>query len=549
MEPPSEETMSLAFEIFDRYGTLKREIYEHPVRKGSGVWKEEMNDGNIALINTVKVNAELRRKGIGTKLVLLFLQNAMASVPDVKFAFTVPGILNDSEDRDDRQKNKKKKKLTKKKELEIRRSKFSGMTHFFRTLHFRRVGVTDWLALARDEGHPSRQLLCHEDPDLINSQSYDSESDSEDEPVVCGHPFNVDVIWSKNGQLPQNFTSRNGQANNSYDEARIVAQKHPLHCAIKRLADEDALAFLQSHTQHRMRDRFDLEATNGHGDTTLHIAAKYAKTACLIWIVDSPSGLRLLNMTNNARYTPLEAMQSKLDTKRIGKPFGFQRTEYLADRFDGFDENSVACLLKLNKVEQPTAEQQERAKFGCTCEKCVDGFISPRMFTKLHIEAEQIYAILEFFSSPGTSEGEEWYQRFKGLLNDLPETLKPLFRKSKISRKVFTMIFQTIAVLLAHSMIPREVNVANILKKASTWAQIDIHYFQKGGTVAHIMNAIIDYTKYHDPNAGTPTKFQKVSDDRISSLPRCRNDDEFEFVRRQYNDDGSPKLENDDRYP
>ena len=40
METPHEGTMGLALELFDRYGRLKEEIYDHPLRKGSAVWGE-----------------------------------------------------------------------------------------------------------------------------------------------------------------------------------------------------------------------------------------------------------------------------------------------------------------------------------------------------------------------------------------------------------------------------------------------------------------------------------------------------------------------------
>jgi hypothetical protein len=51
--------------------------------------------------------------------------------------------------------------------------------------------------------------------------------------------------------------------------------------------------------------------------------------------------------------------------------------------------------------------------------------------------------------------------------------------------------------------------------------------------VAAIMNAIIDLAKKH------ATKIE--SSPGLSELPICRNDDEFEFVRRQSNDDNPAK--------
>jgi hypothetical protein len=50
MERPSRDTSMLAFELFDRYGRLKNEFKEHPIRKGSSVWNKELDSGDLLLI-------------------------------------------------------------------------------------------------------------------------------------------------------------------------------------------------------------------------------------------------------------------------------------------------------------------------------------------------------------------------------------------------------------------------------------------------------------------------------------------------------------------
>jgi hypothetical protein len=296
------------------------------------------------------------------------------------------------------------------------------------------------------------------------------------------------------------------------------------------LAYEDCLKFLLSHTGDNSAESFDIEAINGHGDTVLHVAAKASKPACLSWIMDSPRGMKLVSIRNHEGYTPLEALKAQLECERISEPHGFLRTKCIADKFDGFDDDSVACLLKLVRLEAPTAEQRDMAKFGCSCGQCVAGFLSPRMIEKLHDEAAMLYDLLSGLGSG--VDGETWCLAFKDTLVHLPDKLQPHFRRNKILRKVFTRLIGAVTQCLANKVVPHEASVVNALRKTSIWSQIDGHYFQKGGTVAAAVNIVIDKAKEHDAEARTPS-FEVENDDSLSKIPNCRNDNEFEFVRRR----------------
>lgn len=70
IEEASQDSSQLGFELFDRYGCLKPELIEHCVKKGSGVWGDEVDAGSILLVETVRVDKEWRRKGIGARLVM-----------------------------------------------------------------------------------------------------------------------------------------------------------------------------------------------------------------------------------------------------------------------------------------------------------------------------------------------------------------------------------------------------------------------------------------------------------------------------------------------
>lgn len=91
MEEPSEETCYVAFHVFDRYGTVKTKYKDHPVQRGTGVWGDELDHGPLFLIENLHVTAlELRRKGLGQKVVSLLLEKAkqfcLDDKPDGKHA-------------------------------------------------------------------------------------------------------------------------------------------------------------------------------------------------------------------------------------------------------------------------------------------------------------------------------------------------------------------------------------------------------------------------------------------------------------------------------
>lgn len=535
MEPPHFETMNLAFTLFDRFGRLKREIFNHPIRRGSGVWSEELDDGNIVLIVTLNVDNDWQRQGVELRLILHLLGQAMASRCNPKFAFVRPAAIYDSK--------AEKQGPIEEQNGARREPDIIAETSFFRSIQFRRVGVTEWFALARDEKHPSRQLKSTEDIEPCVDDSSDSDSDDEPEMVFCSYSTNKDGNHPKITQtrLTTSFAASEGLEallkNNGVprDEAHhtptsILKRRHPLHCAIKVLTDKECLGFLQSHARNTSTDSLHIESVNAHRDTILHLAAKTSKPACLSWIMDYSNGSRLASMRNNEGYTPLESLKAQVEWERIGEPYGASRTKCLADNFDGFDENTTSCLLRLTGHKTPTAEQQYMAKFGCSCGQCIAGSLSPRMMKALRDEADSLYDLLIHLGSE--EDGESWYSDFKDSLIYLPSRLQKHFRRSRILRNVFTELVGAVAKVVAGKGVPHTASVVDSLKDNPIWSQINGHYFQKGGTVAAVVNLVIDNAKEHDTEAGTPL-FEVADNDSVFELPTCRNDSEFEFVRRR----------------
>jgi GNAT superfamily N-acetyltransferase len=74
MEQPSQEACLLAFDIMDRYGRLKPEFKARPIKKGSGIWSSELDNDDILLIESLKVDKQYRRLGQASKLVKAMLE-------------------------------------------------------------------------------------------------------------------------------------------------------------------------------------------------------------------------------------------------------------------------------------------------------------------------------------------------------------------------------------------------------------------------------------------------------------------------------------------
>lgn len=45
MEEPTQDTCELAYDLFDRWGCIKDDFLHHPIKKGTGVWGKELNEG------------------------------------------------------------------------------------------------------------------------------------------------------------------------------------------------------------------------------------------------------------------------------------------------------------------------------------------------------------------------------------------------------------------------------------------------------------------------------------------------------------------------
>ena len=264
MEEPSEETCDMAFHVFDRYETVKTKYKDHPVQRGTGIWGKELDHGPLFLIENVHVTAmELRRKGLGQRVVSLLLEKAkrfwLDDKPDGEdadlfygsneaferawtlHALVSPGILTADIESQLEGKSAEERLL-------MRARIQSGAIDFWRSCGFRRIGASRCFAYSFDLQHQSRTFAVTSDFDPRHAEDLEDEE--------------LEVIY---------------EADRSTEVKRLKMDRlHdslPLHHAALTLMDEELKAFFVFHAS----DEIGWERVTNSEATLLHLTASELK--------------------------------------------------------------------------------------------------------------------------------------------------------------------------------------------------------------------------------------------------------------------------------
>ncbi len=490
MEAPSQDTSQLAFDLFDCYGCLKTELIEHCVKKGSGAWGNEMDLGDILLVETVTVDKDWRRKGVGAKLVKNIWRKAKKLNRNVQFAFVWATQLITGEVRNN---------LECKSEAD-RRANFdeheATAIAFYRSLGYRRVGSTVWFCFAANPDHTSHKIATADD--FGPRRNFPDDSDSE-----------------KEGD--EGEASRLGK----------LQQKLAVHHAINVLPDVDCVAFLDQRRVSTLIADATWKAVDHSGNTILHLAAILSKPKSFDWIVDSGHGAELTIVRNHEGYTPLEALQSLLESNRVKKELlGFDLIRPVSNEFRGFSDESVLCLLKLRGMRDLTMEEIARVKARCTCGECIEGFLSPRMSLALLCQAE----ITNDMLNADISDGAMWCTFNEYCTTHIRQDVRNNLQTNKSMRQGFSNMFDHVAKCLRTKQVPDGPNVLQVMRNYSEWPPVTKNFLERGGRVSDALNAIFDHAMDQDEKAGDGD-FMETFGDQVRELKKCRNDHEFGFVR------------------
>ena len=173
MDRPCQELSSIAYEIFDRYGRLREEFKSHSVLKGTGVFGNELDDGHLFVFEYLFIEPEWRRKGLGTKMVEALIKKASTGGRNPSFTLVIPGWLRTDVEKRCQGKTKQEKRA-------IYNLACDNAIQFYRSLKFRRIGLSGCFGLPTNPTHKAYTLLASEDLDPAEPD-HNSEDDKEDE--------------------------------------------------------------------------------------------------------------------------------------------------------------------------------------------------------------------------------------------------------------------------------------------------------------------------------------------------------------------------------
>ena len=379
----------------------------------------------------------------------------------------------------------------------------TGSEQFWRSMGFRRVGKSEWLAFTDDVSHPSRNLEV----------SKDSNQFEESRP---------------RGVMPK--------AMHIIIDVLFDPEESDIAC-VRKMQEVDSA---------EMKASTWLFA-DCHSETILHLAARSKKAEAVAYLLSVLP--HLADVRNAMGYTPLEALQQSLESHRTMQFCG-EVTVMTSDDFKGFQSSEIACLASLtgtqivdiievsdqDNLAFPSAtddveivQHTLRLKYGCTCGQCIGGFLSPRMLQALLCQAETEHDIL---AQALSSSGPDWVKNNGGVLGYLTATVRRNMATNKAMRQGFANMCDYIAQCLRVKRLPNEKNVLDwYLNNTNEWPPVTKKYLQRGGTVAAVGTMLFEKTIKSDKWAGHGSYLDMdIVEDDGEELPDCRNDGEFGFV-------------------
>ncbi|KAF9697622.1 hypothetical protein EKO04_004023 [Ascochyta lentis] len=504
LEQPSQETSSLAFALFDRYGRLKPHFRDHPVMKGNGVFQDEFNNGDLLLFESIRVDKIHRRKGLASKLVRAII-NKVRSKSRGFFAVVAPGWLSAEVDLHVPQPSGRQPDWTEdvrtayEKALQIVCDQEADISaSFFRNLGFRRVGSSSWFAFASDAAHASHTI-----------------------------PSGDDYEWSEAPDSGRLF------------ELYSVSEEKTLHT----ITDNELLEVVSSFLSGVPTDDPRWCATDHLGSNILHIAAASSKVSTVKWLLEHNPNFR--DQNNMKGQTALDQLQAELEESRTQLRYEMMIV-HVSDRFRGHPTEAVTCLALLRNIT-PSATQRLHLKFDCTCSKCLQGFMSPRMQFMLKHAADMQHDMMgsDTFDIGGP-EFVEWHAE---LLRFMPVAVRQNLRTNQSMRQGVANLCGHFAACLRRTglgadglsaALPTPTHVLEVMQSAGEWPPCSRNYLGRGGTVSAIGSAMFWSAMQQDEIVGDGSFVDACTDASIEDigglraefkgLPNCRNDLEYGFV-------------------
>ncbi|KAJ7116328.1 hypothetical protein C8R44DRAFT_627744 [Mycena epipterygia] len=365
-------------------------------------------------------------------------------------------------------------------------SAFDGIVDFFRKAGYRRMGGTSFFAYSLDPDHPSR-----------NKDRLDD--------------FNPDETFSRKPEPLPRFA---------------------LHDAIHQDKSDTIVATIQAAYA---TTPTSIQQPDSHGFRPIFVAVKSDNLFALRALIRLGLSDEDFNSRDNGDHiTPLEACNAAMRSNREFEEI------FVSEGWRGYSDTSLLMKAALKRamghpMPKTDAEYVAKKKWGCNCNSCYGGWLSPRTLMRLKDEAEMAYDeawdIVDREDIVPREPLDAQLIEFS-ILSYIPTQLWPQVFKTFILG--YGSIMQAIAQLLSRSILPTDTTVRAELQNG----QIDYHdvqaaqfYFKKGGRVEYALDAIVDHAHNSFRLAGSLLDAYQ-DNEQFTKTPSCANDREFETVRK-----------------
>lgn len=452
LDQHTEETSKLAFTRFDRYGRLLEEFKTPAFKKGSGIWGDEVDFGDILLIEKFCVNPAYRYQGLGYRLVKAMIEKARTKC-ETFFAIVQATAFNALVDDECSVTGEKKRVVYSRHE--------QAAQQFWRSLGFRRVGNTDWFILAGDKNHACHNLAAKDDRDPPE--------------------------FPKHGVLPQikAVLKRAGPLQTPHPTSMFRAtvfaeEEHTLVNLDESAWKMDIMPLFQSLAlDHALWGPLDYV-----GNTVLHISAMRFDPHFVDRVLNQNPVLR--NKRNYRGETPIEVLELEMEEQRTIKSWGM-RSKCISDQFTGFSDRNVQTLINIKGLKDPSPDEMAKLRYGCTCGRCTAGFLTPRMRLALLRIAEWKYDALNR-DMPSLSN-EQWGMSIRRIdgLNFLEPRVLDNLKTNRLMRQGFINLFKHFANTLKNDGVAGMPVPANVMKSVNQPQEKPPYtklFMAKGGTLS-----------------------------------------------------------------
>ena len=146
----NESVSDILADLFDRYGRLKWQYKDHKMLKGTGVWADELDHGNLLIINTIYLDEEWADVALGAGMLKQVLEVTCQKKLNPAFILIDPTFSTQM---------MKDQPETENHPVSSNAAVYGHSIKFLpRQSGFRRIGLSRCFGFASDELHPSREL-------------------------------------------------------------------------------------------------------------------------------------------------------------------------------------------------------------------------------------------------------------------------------------------------------------------------------------------------------------------------------------------------------